>query len=169
MAPDAYHGDRAYRRRVAATRVPTEFRYWANLDRPRARGVRDLGRRLLGFDVAPPDSVVREIAAMYYDADPACEAFVDEVYLTRGSAVGRALLERALAEGVDAVADAPASLRSLFADLDRTGIDRLVRQWTAQLTGQSDLDACAASVRELSLLCTRTRDRGVGVVYTWNA
>jgi hypothetical protein len=59
------------------------------------------------------------LAAMYYDADPECEAFVDEVYLTRGSSTGRAMLERALAEGVDAVPDAPASLRALFADLER--------------------------------------------------
>ncbi|MBL9019676.1 MAG: DUF2236 domain-containing protein [Myxococcales bacterium] len=80
--------------------------------------MRDLARRVFGFEVAPPDSVVRELAAMYYDADPACEAFVDEVYRTRGSAAGRALLERALADGVDSIPDAPASLRALFADVE---------------------------------------------------
>lgn len=99
--------------------MPSEFRYWEHLDLPHVRRVRGVTRRMLGFDPAPPDDVVRTIAAMYYDADPACEAFVDEVYLARGSTAGRAMLERALAEGVDAVPDAPASLGGLFADLDR--------------------------------------------------
>lgn len=119
MTPDAYHGDPAYRRRVATARVPTEFRYWAHVDRPLPRALREVARRVLGVELAPPDEVVRELAAMYYDADPACEAFVDEVYLTQGSAAGRALLERALAHGVDTMSDAPPSLRALFADLDR--------------------------------------------------
>jgi hypothetical protein len=104
---------------MADARVPREFRYWDNLDRPAVRRTRTIARRVLGFDPAPPDDVVRTLAAMYYDADPACEAFVDEVYLQRGSAAGRALLERALADGVDAIPDAPASLRALFADLER--------------------------------------------------
>ena len=104
---------------MADDRVPGEFRYWDHLDRPAVRRVRAIARRVLGFDPAPPDDVVRMLAAMYYDADPACEAFVDEVYLQRGSAAGRAMLERALEEGVDAVPDAPASLRELFADLER--------------------------------------------------
>lgn len=104
---------------MADARVPREFRYWDHLDRPAVRRLRALGKRVLGYDLAPPDDVVRTIAAMYYDADPACEAFVDEVYLQRGSAAGREMLERALAGGVDAVPDAPASLRALFADLER--------------------------------------------------
>jgi hypothetical protein len=99
-------------------RVPTEFRYWDQLERPTVRRVRALAKRVLGFDPAPPDDVVRTLASMYYDADPACEAFVDEVYLKQGSAAGREMLERALAERVDAMPDAPASLRALFDDLD---------------------------------------------------
>ncbi|MDB4963308.1 MAG: hypothetical protein JWP01_3307 [Myxococcales bacterium] len=70
--------------------VPTEFRYWDH---------RAIAKRILGFDPAPPDDVVRMLAAMYYDADPDCEAFIDEVYLAHGSAAGRAMLERALAGG----------------------------------------------------------------------
>lgn len=99
-------------------RVPTEFRYWHHLDTPRVRRLRGTVRRVLGFDPAPHEDVVRTIASMYYDADPLCEAFVDEVYLQHGSAAGRDLLERALAQGVDALPDAPQSLRALFADLD---------------------------------------------------
>jgi ER-bound oxygenase mpaB/B'/Rubber oxygenase, catalytic domain len=98
--------------------IPTEFRYWDHLERPRVRRLRAFVRRILGFDPAPPDDVVRTLGEMYYDADPLCEAFVDDVYMQQGSRAGRALLERALAVGVDAMPDAPASLRALFADLD---------------------------------------------------
>ncbi len=98
---------------------PAEFLYWEHLDHPRVRKIRSVCRAVLGFDPAPPDEVVHALAAMYYDADPVAEAFVDEVYLGRGMAAGRAMLERALADGVDAVPDAPASLRALFADIDR--------------------------------------------------
>jgi hypothetical protein len=69
-------------------RVPSEFRYWQHLDRPAVRRMGSVTRRVLGFDPAPPDEVVRTLAAMYYDADPPCEAFVDEVYLRQGTAAG---------------------------------------------------------------------------------
>jgi ER-bound oxygenase mpaB/B'/Rubber oxygenase, catalytic domain len=98
---------------------PGEFLYWQNRDKPWARAFRAAARALLGFDPAPPDDVVATLAAQYYDADPLAEAFVDEVYFGRGAKEGRALLDRAIAEGVDAIADAPASLRALFADIDR--------------------------------------------------
>jgi hypothetical protein len=109
------------RRRYAARvgRIPTEFRYWEHIERPHVRRLRGVVHAMLRFDPAPSDDVVRELGEMYYDADPLCEAFVDEVYLRDGATAGRALLERALTDGVDAMADAPPSLRALFADLDR--------------------------------------------------
>lgn len=100
------------------SRIPTEFRYWDHLDRPHVKRLRRIVRAVLGFDPAPPDDIVRTLGEMYFEADPLCEAFVDEVYLRDGARAGRELLERALADGVDAIADAPASLRALFADLD---------------------------------------------------
>ena len=103
---------------ATARQAPGEFRYWDHLDRRPVRIVRALVRAVFGFELAPPEDVVRALAAMYYDADPLCEAFVDDVYLRAGSAAGRAMLERALADGVDAVPEAPASLRALFADLE---------------------------------------------------
>lgn len=99
--------------------APTEFRYWDAVERPAARAVRAIGRAVLGFDPAPPPEVVRAFAAAYYDADPLAEAVVDELYLGRDVATGRRYLEEALAVGVDRMTDAPASLRALFADLDR--------------------------------------------------
>lgn len=107
-----------YERNVV-TRIPTEFRYWDHLERPQVKRLRRAVRVLLGFDPAPPDEIVRTLAEMYFDADPLCEAFVDDVYLRDGAKAGRELLEAALAEGADAMPDAPASLRALFADLDR--------------------------------------------------
>ena len=100
------------------TRIPSEFRYWDHIDRPHVRRIRKAVTKLLGFDPAPPDDVVRTLGEMYFDADPLCEAFVDEVYLKDGAQAGRAMLERALTEGVDQMPDAPPSLRALFADLD---------------------------------------------------
>ncbi len=100
-------------------REPSEFRYWENLDKPWARRLRAVGRRLLGFDPAPPEEVVRKFASMYYDADPLAEAFVEEVYVKRGMDAGRAMLDQALRGGVESVPDAPASLIELFADIER--------------------------------------------------
>jgi hypothetical protein len=92
--------------------VPGEFRYWEHVERPRVRAIRRAWRAVLGFDPAPPDEVVRQFAAMYYDAEPLCEAFVDEA-----GKQYRVLLDEALASGVGG--DHPASLRALFADLER--------------------------------------------------
>lgn len=97
-------------------RIPREFRYWENL--PRAHGLRRALRLIFRADPLLPDDVVRTWAHGYYDADPVAEAFVDEVYLAKGQSVGRAMVDRALARGVDAVEDAPASLRRLFAELE---------------------------------------------------
>jgi len=108
------------------SRRPTEFRYWQNLEKPWARRLRSVGLRVLGFDPAPPDEVVETLASMYYDADPLAEAFVDEVYLGQSPEIGRELLERALADGVHAIPEAPASLIRLFEDIetDPAWVDR---------------------------------------------
>ena len=100
-------------------RRPSEFRYWDNVESPWARAVRRLGRAVLGFDLAPPDEVVRAFAAAYYDADPLAEAFVEDVYFGRGAAEGRAMLDQAIAHGVGSVEDAPPSLVRLFDDIER--------------------------------------------------
>jgi hypothetical protein len=71
-----------------------------------------------GSDPRLPDAIVRRYAESYYDADPVAEAFVSEVYGARGQAEGRKLVDRALAAGVDSVADAPPSLRRLFAEVE---------------------------------------------------
>lgn len=98
--------------------TPAEFRYWENQEKPWARALRRAMHLVLGFDPKPDDELVRDVAAMYYDADPLAEAFVDEVYLGRGAEVGRAMLDGAIANGTASVADAPDSLVELFADIE---------------------------------------------------
>ncbi len=102
----------------ASDRSPQEFHYWQALSRPWAQALRTALRWILGFDPAPPESVVRTFASMYYDADPLAEAFVDEVYLQLGLDQGRAMLDQALARGVASIPDPPPSLLRLFDDID---------------------------------------------------
>lgn len=96
--------------------IPTEFRYFENL--PRYQWLRRGLKLAFGADPQLPDETVRTWARGYYDADPIAEAFIDEVYLKRGQVEGRAMVDRALAHGVDAVPDAPQSLRDLFAEME---------------------------------------------------
>ncbi len=103
----------------ARNEAPGEFRYWSQLAQPWVRALRAVARPALGFDLAPPEEVVRRFAAAYYEADPLAEAFVEEVYFGRGSDEGRAMLEQALAGGVASIESAPPSLVALFADLDQ--------------------------------------------------
>ena len=93
--------------------TPEEFRYAENSGKPWARALRAGLRAAFGVDPEPADELVRAFAAMYYDADPLAEAFVAECGRT-----GRVLLERALAEGVASIANAPASLARLFDDIE---------------------------------------------------
>jgi hypothetical protein len=103
-----------------APRIPTEFQYFENVNKPAIRRARKALKLVMGFDPVLPDDVVTTWASTYYDADPVAEAFVDEVYLKRGQAAGRAILDEALQGGVAAVPDAPASLVRLFAEVEQT-------------------------------------------------
>ena len=75
---------------AAPRRIPTEFRYWERLPDPRSQRLREGFRKLLHFDPVLDDTTVRRYAETYFDADPVAEAFVEEVYLQRGQAEGRA-------------------------------------------------------------------------------
>lgn len=99
--------------------IPTEFRYWEHLETPRARRARALLKLIFRRDPRLPDDVVRRFGEMYYHADPVAEAFVEDVYMTRGQRAGLALVDRALREGVDAIEDAPHTLRELFDEIEQ--------------------------------------------------
>jgi hypothetical protein len=99
-------------------RIPGEFLYWDRVEDRRVQLARRAWKALWRFDPQPSDDYVRAFARSYYDADPVAEAFVDDVYMERGAAEGRRMLDRALEEGVDAVPDAPESMRRLFEEFE---------------------------------------------------
>lgn len=98
--------------------APSEFRYHENQSRTEAKLMRLAFRLLYRARPELPEDVVAALARDYYKADPVAERFVDEVYLGRGAVAGRAMLEQALAGGVDSVPDAPESLRALFREIE---------------------------------------------------
>ncbi|HEX4108116.1 MAG TPA: hypothetical protein VHX88_08275 [Solirubrobacteraceae bacterium] len=105
---------------ATAGRIPSEFmRYWERCDTPRMRRARRVCRLLLRRDPLPDEARVLDFAHGYYDADPVAEAFIDDVYLQRGTNEGRRMLDQAIAHGVDSVPDAPESMRRLFEEFER--------------------------------------------------
>ena len=105
---------------MAEACVPTEFRYWDRVGDRRVQLARRAWQAVWRFDPQPPERLVEQFAQGYYDADPVAEAFVDEVYLQRGATRGPASCStRRLEHGVDAVQDAPDSMRRLFAEFER--------------------------------------------------
>lgn len=105
---------------TASLPIPNEFHYWKNLNTPRVQRARKVFKRMFGFDPELPDEIIRQYAASYYDADPVAEAFVDEVYLQGDPVKGRAMLDLALEKGLDAVPDAPESMRRLFLERENS-------------------------------------------------
>ena len=101
-----------------AQSIPAEFRYWDAVGAPAVQRARKLWRAVWRFDPQPPDDYVRRFAHAYYDTDPVAEAFVADVYDTLGAKAGRAMLDRAIEQGVGAVPDAPPSMRQLFDEFE---------------------------------------------------
>lgn len=100
-------------------RIPTEFRYFENLSKPEIQRARTIFRLVFGFDPILPEDTVLRWARSYYDADPIAEAFVEQVYLQKGQAAGRALLDAALEHGVTSIPNAPASLVRLMDEIEQ--------------------------------------------------
>lgn len=104
---------------AAAGKVPTEFRYAERLEDPRVQQARRMFRTVFRFDPQPSEELVRAFGTAYYQADPVAEAFVDEVYLGElGPKAGRAMLDQALAHGVESIPDAPPALLRLFEEFE---------------------------------------------------
>jgi hypothetical protein len=99
-------------------RAPTEFRYWDRVDEPAVQRARKVWRRVWRFDPQPSADYVHRFSQAYYDTDPVAEAFVADVYDTLGAKVGRTMLDRAIEHGIDAVPDAPDSMRRLFDEFE---------------------------------------------------
>ncbi|OXR46459.1 hypothetical protein B7C42_01428 [Nocardia cerradoensis] len=100
-------------------KCPSAFRYWEAKQRPAVQRLEAIVRKVTGAELFPTDDQARALTEDLFAGDPVAERFVAEVmHGPGGSAAGRALLDRALAEGIDAVPEAPDSMRELFAEFD---------------------------------------------------
>jgi hypothetical protein len=99
--------------------VPTAFRWPDAREAGSHARVRARVKRVTGFDLFPDESVAIEYGRLLDTGDPVAERFVDETFLgPLGPDRSREMLNRALAGSVDDVADAPASMRELFAEFE---------------------------------------------------
>jgi hypothetical protein len=99
--------------------IPAEFeQYWRAIEAPRVQRARRAFRNVFRFDPLPSDARLLDLARGYYDADPVAEAFVEEAYIRGNSSDGRAMLDHAIAHGVESVANAPESMTRLFAEFE---------------------------------------------------
>lgn len=147
--------------------TPTDFAYWETLRTPAIQRLRRRARRL-GFDPFLPDDVARDYIAEMWKGDPVAERFVDDsVFGELGPRGTRKLVDRALAEGIDAVPEAPESMRALFAEFEEVPdwVDpelveegaRIWRRWGTDLfavAGLSTLEIYTESAVALPLSLT---------------
>lgn len=110
-----------YDDQVATGRAePTAFPYRATMSRPMIRRARKAAKRLTGADIFPTTQQIEAFAGDMYAGDPVAERFVDEVlYGEIGMVQGRAMLKRALADGLDSIENPPPSMVELFAEFEQ--------------------------------------------------
>lgn len=100
-------------------RAPTHFRYWAARNESTWLKREKLVKKLFRHDLFPTDEQARFLLDDLYSGDRVAERFVAEVFFgPTGHQQGRAMLTRALAEGIEAVPEAPQSMIDLFAEFD---------------------------------------------------
>jgi hypothetical protein len=100
-------------------RAPTRFRYWEARNEPVWLKREKLVKKLFRHDLFPSDEHARLLLDDLYGGDPIAERFVAEVFSGPGGhARGRVMLTKALAEGIEAVPDAPRSMIDLFEDFN---------------------------------------------------
>ncbi|MGA4787348.1 oxygenase MpaB family protein [Nocardia sp. AB354] len=104
---------------IRTLKCPSAFRYWEAKQQPAVQRLEAIVRKVTGAELFPTDEQARALTEDLFAGDPVAERFVAEVmHGPGGSAQGRALLDRALTEGIDAVPEAPDSMRELFAEFD---------------------------------------------------
>lgn len=100
-------------------RCPTSFRYWESRNTPAVRRLERIVASLTGGALFPTDAQARALCEDLFTGDPVAERFVAEVmHGDIGPQRGRAMLETALATGIDSVPDAPVPMRALFAEFE---------------------------------------------------
>ncbi len=98
--------------------APSTFRY-PNPTGGRAR-LRNGLLRLTGFDLLPSAATAQAFIAGLNEGDPVAERFVAETYHgDLGARKARDLVERAQRLGIDAVPEAPESMRALFDEFEQ--------------------------------------------------
>ena len=100
--------------------IPTDFQ--AFLDKRSRESGQRKRRGIKAFRRAgtlPSHEHILDSAHAYYDADPVAEAFVQDAYIDGNPSHGRAMLDQALAHGIDSVPDAPASMVRLFEEFEK--------------------------------------------------
>ncbi|WP_227978998.1 oxygenase MpaB family protein [Nocardia spumae] len=100
-------------------KIPSAFRYWEAKQTPAVQRLDAVVRKVTGASLFPTDEQARALTEDLFAGDPVAERFVaDVMHGPGGSAAGRRLLDRALSDGIDAVPEAPDSMRELFAEFD---------------------------------------------------
>lgn len=100
--------------------TPTDFAYWETIRSPGFARARGHVKRFLRFDPLLPDEVAQDYIQELWRGDPVAERFVGEtVFGELGPRATRKLVDRALEEGIDAVPDAPESMKALFAEFEQ--------------------------------------------------
>ncbi|MGW4351055.1 oxygenase MpaB family protein [Nocardia sp. NPDC004582] len=100
-------------------RCPTAFRYWEGRNTPAAKRFERILTAMTGGGPFPTDAQASALCEDLFTGDPVAERFVAEVmHGEAGPRTGRAMLDTALSSGLDAVPDAPAAMRELFAEFD---------------------------------------------------
>ncbi|PXW33788.1 UNVERIFIED_CONTAM: uncharacterized protein DUF2236 [Williamsia faeni] len=97
---------------------PSAFRYADALQNRRLAAVRRLAVKFTGKDLFPPEEHIRTFAEDMFRTDPVAERFVDEVYGEHGPQAARAMLDKALTEGLDAVENPPPAMVALFEEFE---------------------------------------------------
>ncbi|WP_238419751.1 oxygenase MpaB family protein [Gordonia sp. 'Campus'] len=97
---------------------PTAVTYRSAIDNRRLTRLRTLVRKVSGKDLFPEPHHLRTFAEDMFRTDPVAERFVDEVYGTLGGDAARALLDKALTDGLDSIPDPPAALVELFEEFE---------------------------------------------------
>lgn len=100
-------------------KTPTAFRYWEARDEPAVRRAERIVKALTGSRLFPADEHAIALCEDLFSGDPVAERFVAEVmHGPIGSQAGRRMLDTALTAGIEAVPDAPESMRALFDEFE---------------------------------------------------
>lgn len=104
--------------RVPVPGFPTAVKYGAAQNNRWLRTVRRVAVKTTGRDLFPTEEQIRTFAEDMFRSDPVAERFVDEVYGELGAPAARALLDKALTEGLDSIDNPPTAMKALFEEFE---------------------------------------------------